>query len=96
MKIAILGGALSGLAVAVLLTEKGDEVEALDAEDEIRGLCRSEIRDGFVDDIGAGHVMYSKDSPALLRARFFHRKDGTAFPFLLKARMWRRTERSTG
>ena len=61
MKVGILGAGVVGLTVARLLSEKGHEIEILEAQDKIGGLCRSEIGDGFVYDIGGGHIIYSKD-----------------------------------
>lgn len=65
MKIAILGAGITGLTIARLLNESGYEIEVYEKEDKIGGLCRSEIVQGFVYDIGGGHVIYSKDKDVL-------------------------------
>ena len=65
MKIGVLGGGLAGLTVGSLLKEKGYEIEVLEAEEKVGGLCRSETTDGFVFDIGGGHIIYSKDKEIL-------------------------------
>jgi protoporphyrinogen oxidase len=52
VKTAILGGGLTGLALARLLHERGDEVVVLEAEQETGGLCRSKTTNGFTFDIG--------------------------------------------
>jgi len=57
----ILGGGLSGLALARFLGPRGAVVEA---EETPGGLCRSFSKDGFVYDIG-GHILFSKDRPLL-------------------------------
>lgn len=62
MKVGILGGGLSGLALARLL---GDcDVEVLEAEEEPGGLCRSFEWEGHRGDYG-GHILFSKDQEAL-------------------------------
>jgi len=37
----------------------------LESEEKVGGLCRSETKDGFVFDIGGGHIIYSKDKKIL-------------------------------
>lgn len=56
---------MAGLTVGMLLKEKGYEIELLEAEAEIGGLCRTDFIDGFVYDIGGGHIIYSRDREIL-------------------------------
>ena len=65
MKTAILGGGLSGLTLARLLHEKGDEVIVLEAEREYGGLCRSKTERGFTFDTGGSHIIFSRDTEVL-------------------------------
>lgn len=61
MKTAILGGGLSGLTLARLLQEQGEEVVVLEAEQEYGGLCRSKTDQGFTFDTGGSHIIFSRD-----------------------------------
>ncbi len=65
MTTAILGGGLSGLALARLLHEKGNDVIVLEAETEYGGLCRSKTEQGFTFDIGGSHIIFSRDTEVL-------------------------------
>ena len=65
MTTAILGGGLSGLALARLLHEKGNEVIVLEAEPEYGGLCRSKTEQGFTFDTGGSHIIFSRDTEVL-------------------------------
>ncbi|MDO9323764.1 MAG: FAD-dependent oxidoreductase [Methanoregula sp.] len=65
MTIAILGGGLSGLALARLLHERGEEVIVLEAETSVGGLCRSKEEDGFTFDTGGSHIIFSRDTEVL-------------------------------
>jgi protoporphyrinogen oxidase len=65
VKTAILGGGLTGLALARLLHERGDEVVVLEAEQETGGLCRSKTTNGFTFDIGGSHIIFSRDAEVL-------------------------------
>jgi protoporphyrinogen oxidase len=60
MRVAILGGGLTGLTVASLLAEKGHEVEVYEKEREVGGLCRTRLVEGYVYDLHGGHVFNSK------------------------------------
>jgi protoporphyrinogen oxidase len=62
---AILGGGLSGLALARLLHEKGKDVIVLEAEPAYGGLCRSKTEQGFTFDIGGSHIIFSRDTEVL-------------------------------
>jgi len=63
--IAILGGGLSGLALARLLHDKGNDVVVLEAEKACGGLCRSKNEQGFTFDIGGSHIIFSRDAEVL-------------------------------
>jgi protoporphyrinogen oxidase len=65
VKTAILGGGLSGLTLARLLQEQGEEVVVLEAEQEYGGLCRSKIDRGFTFDSGGSHIIFSRDGDVL-------------------------------
>jgi len=65
VKTAILGGGLSGLTLARLLKEKGQDVIVLEAEQEYGGLCRSKTDRGFTFDIGGSHIIFSRDTEVL-------------------------------
>lgn len=62
---AILGGGLSGLALARLLQEKGEKVLVLEGEHQYGGLCRSRTTDGFTFDTGGSHIIFSRDAEVL-------------------------------
>ncbi|MCK9580281.1 MAG: FAD-dependent oxidoreductase [Methanoregula sp.] len=65
MKTAILGGGLSGLTLARLLHERGEEVIVLEAEEQYGGLCRSHTESGFTFDTGGSHIIFSRDDEVL-------------------------------
>jgi len=65
VKTAILGGGLSGLTLARLLHEKGQEIIVLEAGQEYGGLCRSTTCNGFTFDIGGSHIIFSRDTEVL-------------------------------
>lgn len=60
MRIAILGGGVSGLMVGRLLKERGHEIEIFELEAKLGGLCRSDVVNGFVYDIAGGHIFHSR------------------------------------
>lgn len=60
--IGILGGGISGIALAAHL---GDDVEVLEKRDRIGGLCGTIIEDGFTFDAAGPHIMFSKNKEAL-------------------------------
>jgi len=65
MRIAIVGGGISGLTAAHLLVAAGQDVTLFDDAAEPGGLIRSERRDGFVCERGPQAVL---DGPAEVRA----------------------------
>ncbi len=65
VKSAILGGGLTGITLARLLQEKGEDVVVLERESQIGGLCRSVTSAGFTFDIGGSHIIFSRDSEVL-------------------------------
>lgn len=65
MKWAILGGGLTGVTLARLLSERGDDVTVLEKESKIGGLCQSETRNGFTFDCGGSHIIFSRDTEVL-------------------------------
>jgi protoporphyrinogen oxidase len=70
VKIAILGGGLTGITLARLYQEKGYEVVVLEKEQEYGGLCRSRTERGFTFDTGGSHIIFSRDAEVL---SFMHR-----------------------
>jgi protoporphyrinogen oxidase len=65
VKTAILGGGLSGLTLARLLQEQGEEVVVLEAERGYGGLCQSKTDQGFTFDTGGSHIIFSRDGEVL-------------------------------
>ncbi|MDR0980513.1 MAG: FAD-dependent oxidoreductase [Methanocalculaceae archaeon] len=65
MKWAILGGGLTGVTLARLLSDRGDDVTVLEKEQKIGGLCQSETRNGFTFDTGGSHIIFSRDTEVL-------------------------------
>ncbi|MFG0318197.1 MAG: protoporphyrinogen/coproporphyrinogen oxidase [Planctomycetota bacterium JB042] len=61
MKVAILGGGISGAAAARFLMEKGVEVDVLERDETAGGLMRSDVVDGYTFDRSGGHILFSKD-----------------------------------
>ena len=61
MKVAILGGGISGAAAARFLLDEGVEVDVLERDDTAGGLMRSDVVDGYTFDRSGGHILFSKD-----------------------------------
>lgn len=60
--IGILGGGISGIALAAHL---GDDVEVLEKSDRVGGLCTSIVENGFTYDAAGPHIMFSKNKEVL-------------------------------
>ncbi|MDI6876371.1 MAG: FAD-dependent oxidoreductase [Methanomicrobiales archaeon] len=65
MKTAILGGGLTGITLARLLYECGEDVIVLEREAAYGGLCRSHSESGFTFDVGGSHIIFSRDAEVL-------------------------------
>jgi protoporphyrinogen oxidase len=57
--VAVLGGGPAGLTAGYLLARKGVPVIVLEAEDQVGGLAKTEVRDGYRFDLG-GHRFFTK------------------------------------
>ena len=55
----ILGGGPAGLTAGYLLSKKGLPVIVLEAEDQVGGIAKTEVRDGYRFDLG-GHRFFTK------------------------------------
>jgi protoporphyrinogen oxidase len=62
--IGILGGGISGIALAAHL---GEDVDVLEKRPRIGGLCGAVIENGFTFDAAGPHIMFSKNKPVLQR-----------------------------
>ncbi|MEC7232936.1 MAG: FAD-dependent oxidoreductase [Planctomycetota bacterium] len=68
MKIAILGAGISGMALARFLEQGGvprSSITLFEAGSVAGGLCLSKTVDGFTYDVAGGHILFSKDAPAM-------------------------------
>ena len=65
MKIAILGGGISGVALARMLAGDGHRVVVLEKAERAGGLCRSRRYGEFTFDEAGGHILFSKDKRVL-------------------------------
>ncbi len=61
-RIGILGGGISGIALAAQL---GDDVEVLERRNRIGGLCGTIVENGFTFDAAGPHIMFSKNQDVL-------------------------------
>lgn len=66
MKVIILGAGLSGISLAYFFQgcEAIDNIEIIEKDDSIGGLCRSIRKDSYTYDIGP-HILFSKDKEML-------------------------------
>jgi len=60
--IGILGGGISGIALAAHL---GEDVEVVEKSPRIGGLCATIVEDGFTFDAAGPHIMFSKNKDVL-------------------------------
>jgi protoporphyrinogen oxidase len=97
LKIAVLGGGITGVAAARFLAERGHSPTVFEAGGRLGGLCGSDVVDGYVVDHAGGHILYSTDRPVLdlllqvlgpegsvqneRRTRIFHRGRYVSYPF---------------
>ncbi len=65
MKVAILGGGITGVTLADMLQNKGVDYHLFEAQERLGGLCQSETVDGFVADQAGGHIIFSKNKDVL-------------------------------
>lgn len=65
MKIAILGGGISGVALARMLAADGHQVTVLERAERPGGLCKSRRYGEFTFDEAGGHILFSKDRTVL-------------------------------
>ena len=65
MKIAILGGGISGCSLGRMLAADGHSVTVLEKSERVGGLCKSRSYDGFTFDEAGGHIIFSKDERVL-------------------------------
>ena len=65
MKIAILGGGISGVALARMLAADGHRVVVLEKAERPGGLCKSRRYGEFTFDEAGGHILFSKDQRVL-------------------------------
>jgi protoporphyrinogen oxidase len=57
--VAVLGGGPAGLTAGYLLAKQGRPVIVLEAEDQVGGIAKTEVRDGYRFDLG-GHRFFTK------------------------------------
>jgi protoporphyrinogen oxidase len=54
----VLGGGPAGLTAGYLLAKRGEPVIVLEATDQVGGIARTEVRDGYRFDLG-GHRFFT-------------------------------------
>src|SRR6266545_3391754 len=57
--VVVVGGGPAGLTAGYLLAKQGKPVVVLEATDQIGGIARTEVRDGYRFDLG-GHRFFTK------------------------------------
>ncbi|HEX6179441.1 MAG TPA: FAD-dependent oxidoreductase, partial [Thermoanaerobaculia bacterium] len=63
-RVGILGGGISGIALA---SQLGEDVDILEKRSRIGGLCGTIIENGFTFDAAGPHIMFSKNKDVLQR-----------------------------
>src|SRR4029077_1000212 len=58
-RVAVLGGGPAGLTAGYLLARQGHPVIVLESTDQVGGIARTEVRDGYRFDLG-GHRFFTK------------------------------------
>jgi len=81
--VAVLGGGPAGLTAGYLLARQGRPVIVFEAEDQVGGLAKTEVRDGYRFDLG-GHRFFTKSAEVEALWREVMREE-----FLLRPRMSR-------
>ena len=61
-RVGILGGGISGIALAAQL---GDDVDVLEKRSRIGGLCGTIVENGFTFDAAGPHIMFSRNKEVL-------------------------------
>jgi protoporphyrinogen oxidase len=59
LPVAVLGGGPAGLTAAYLLAKRGHPVVIFEAENQVGGIAKTEVRDGYRFDLG-GHRFFTK------------------------------------
>jgi protoporphyrinogen oxidase len=59
LPVAVLGGGPAGLTAGYLLAKRGVPVVVFEAEDQVGGIAKTEVRDGYRFDLG-GHRFFTK------------------------------------
>src|SRR5438876_10630096 len=57
--VVVLGGGPAGLTAGYLLAKQGKPVVVLESTDQVGGIARTEVRDGYRFDLG-GHRFFTK------------------------------------
>ncbi|MDP9385288.1 MAG: NAD(P)-binding protein, partial [Actinomycetota bacterium] len=57
--VAVLGGGPAGLTAGYRLAQQGRPVIVFEAEDQVGGIAKTEVRDGYRFDLG-GHRFFTK------------------------------------
>src|SRR5258708_28929994 len=75
--VVVLGGGPAGLTAGYLLAKQGKQVIVLESTDQVGGIARTEVRDGYRFDLG-GHRVFTQGQDAhdpwheILKEEFLH------------------------